>query len=213
MADGQTPVSPIPGLDMNAINSMLGSMNLPNLAGMLNGINFNQLMPLMPTVLKMLGGGLGNPGASPLGGLFGGNPGASPLGGLFGGNPGASPLGGLFGRNPGYNNVNNYGYNYGRPAVNPAYPVANPGAVPPPFVIPPHLQNDPKFMILNAVRPLIPQDKAYIVDQIGRLLVLYVTITAFLPKRAPVAAAAPTPTPAPPPTAASSTPPALPAGT
>jgi hypothetical protein len=143
---------------------MLGGM--PNLGSMLNGINLNQIMPLMPSIMKMMGGGLGN-----LGGIFGGNPGGSP-----GVNPGYAN---------GYNGYNGYNSGYGQmPSANPGFPFGNPAA--PPFVIPPHLAADPKFLILNTIKPMIPQDKAYIVDQIGRLLVLYITITSLLPKRPPV---------------------------
>lgn len=182
MADEQTPVNPIPGLDINSLNSMLGSMNIPNLAGMLNGINLNQIMPMIPSMLKMFGGSFGN-----LGGILGGNP---------GGNPGYG-AGYNSAYNNGYNSGYNYGYNYPRAtSTNPGYPGGNPGA--PPFVVPPHLMSDPKFILLNTIRPMIPADKLYIVDQIGRLLVLYVTITALLPKRTvpPAAPAAAPPVPA-----------------
>lgn len=186
MADGQTPVNPIPGLDMNSLNSMLGSMNVPNLAGMLNGINLNQIMPMIPSMLKMFGGSFGN---------LGGNPGGNPSG-IPGGNPGYG-----IGYNGAYNNGYRNGYSpgYNNPlaaSVNPGFLGGNPGAVP--FVVPPHLMADPKFILLNTIRPMIPPDKAYIVDQIGRLLVIYVTITALLPKRTvpPAAPAAAPPVPA-----------------
>lgn len=161
MAEGQNP---IPGFDINSISKMLGG-SLPNFGSMLNGINLNQLMPLVPSIMKMMGGGLGN-----LGGIFGGNPGV---------NPGVNP-----GYINGYNGYNGYNSGYGQvPPTNSGFPIGNPAASP--FVIPPHLAADPKFLILNTIKPMIPQDKAYIVDQIARLLVLYITITSLLPKRSP----------------------------
>lgn len=154
MADAQNSANPIPGFDINALNGMLG--NIPNLQNMLSGVNFNQLMPLLPSVIKMMGNSFGTSG-----------------------NPGY---------NYGYNNSqsinSNSGY-YGNPGYysgGPGYQM-NPSATP--FVIPPHLQADPKFVILNTIRPIIPQDKAYIVDQIARLLVLYITVTSLLPKKPP----------------------------
>ena len=159
MADGQNP---IPGFDINSIGKMFGG-SIPNFGGMLNGINLNQIMPLMPSIMKMMGGGLGN------------------LGGIFGGNPGVTP-----GVNPGYiNGYNGYNSGYGQvPPVNSGFPLGNPAT--PPFVIPPHLASDPKFLILNTIKPMIPQDKVYIFDQIARMLVLYITITSLLPKKAVV---------------------------
>lgn len=197
MADGQNP---IPGFDINSISKMFGGA-LPNFGSMLNGININQLMPLVPSIMKMMGGGLGN-----LGGIFGGNPAGGNTGVNTGSNPGY--VNGYNGYN-GYNNYNGYnGFNsgYGQaPLANSGFPLGNPAA--PPFVVPPHLAGDPKFLILNTIKPMVPPDKVYIVDQIGRLLVLYITITSLLPKRSPVPAA-PIVTEAPAASAASSASPA-----
>lgn len=192
MAEGQNP---IPGFDINSISKMFGGAGLPNFGNMLSGINLTQLMPLMPSIMKMMGGGLGN-----LGGIFGGNPGV---------NPGANP--GYINNYNGYNGYNGYNSGYAQvPQANSGFPLGNPAA--PPFVIPPHLAADPKFLILNTIKPMFPQDKAYIVDQIGRLLVLYITITSLLPKRSP-APTAPIVTEAPATSPASFTPlPALSSG-
>lgn len=194
MADAQTTANPIPGFDINALNGLLGNMNIPNLQSMLGGVNFNQIMPLIPSMLKMMGNSFGNT------------------------------------QNPGYNNINSYnsgynmngynsGFNNSRPLnsnsynENPSYYRGGPGypinPIAEPFVIPPHLQGDPKFLILNTVRPMIPQDKVHIVDQIARLLVLYITITSLIPKRPPAAEVVPPP-PAAPQAAPAATPALLP---
>lgn len=159
MADGQTAVPPLPGFDINAMSKALGGMNLGSLTGMLNNVNLTQLLPLVPSLMKMVGGSSG------IGSLF--NP---------GGNPGVNP-----GLNPGF-----FGGGYtGAPA---------PGAVVPAFAVPPHLQADPRFVVLGAIKPFLPQDKGLIIDQVMKFLVLFLTISAVLPKtpaipRAPVAAA------------------------
>lgn len=183
MADGQNP---IPGFDINSISKMLGN-GFPNLGSMLNGINLNQLIPLIPSVMKMMGG------------FSGGN---------YALNTGVNPV-----YNNGYNAYNNYnsynGYNSGYaqgPQAGPGFIFGNPAAAP--FVVPPHLASDPKFLILNTIKPMLPPDKAYIVDNIGRLLVIYITITSLLPKRPP-ASTAPVSTEAPAASSASLT--ALPA--
>jgi hypothetical protein len=147
----------LPGFDINAMTKALGGMNLGPLTGMLNNINLTQLLPLVPTFMKMVGGSGG------LGSLF--NPSAGGgLGSLF--NPGAGAGAGL---NPGY---------YGG-----GYPVAAaPGAVAPAFIVPQHLQADPRFVVLGALKPFLPQDKGIMIDQIIKFLVLYLTISPILPK-------------------------------
>ncbi|MDF2673673.1 MAG: hypothetical protein K0R09_1938 [Clostridiales bacterium] len=157
MAEGQAAIPQLPGFDINAMTKALGGMNLGPLTGMLNNINLTQLLPLIPTFMKMVGGSGG-------------------LGSLF--NPGAGAGAGL---NPSY---------YGG-----GYPVATaPGAVAPAFVVPQHLQADPRFVVLGALKPFLPQDKGIMIDQIIKFLVLYLTISPILPKapiRPPVPMTAP----------------------
>lgn len=170
MADGQNP---IPGFDINSIGKMFGG-GIPNLGSMLGGVNLNQIMPLVPSIMKMMGGNLG--------GMFGGAPAVNPTPNQGAGQGYANGYGGY----NGYNNGYNAGYGQMTPNNLGAF-LGNPSA--PPFVVPPHLASDPKFLILNTIKPMIPADKVYIVDQIGRLLVIYLTITALLPKKSPIPAA------------------------
>lgn len=151
MAEGQTAVPPLPGFDINAMSKVLGGMNLAPLAGMLNNVNLTQLLPLVPSLMKMIGGGAG-------------------LNQLF--NTGPTP-----GSNPGF-----FGGSYPASSV--------PGQVIPAFAIPPHLQADPRFVVLGAIKPFLPQDKGLIIDQVMKFLVLFLTISSVLPK-APIAAAVP----------------------
>ncbi|TDT58438.1 hypothetical protein [Fonticella tunisiensis] len=98
------------------------------------------------------------------------------------------------------------------PAANPGYQSSNPGifpqpygqvqnpGVPSPFLpIPePYLQ-DPRFVVLNTMKPLLPPDKIRIVDSIMGILAVILTINSVLPhKPAPVVAPQASSTPAPP---------------
>lgn len=173
MAEAQTAIPPLPGFDINAISKALGGMNLGGmnlggmnlgaLSGMLNNVNLTQLLPLVPSFMKMMGG------AGGLNSLFN-----------FGGNPGVNP-GFNRGLNPGY-----FGGGYSAAPV-PAAGIA------PAFVVPPHLQADPRFVVLGAIKPFLSPDKGIIIDQVMKFLVLYITISAVLPKmaiRPPVTVAA-----------------------
>lgn len=177
MADGQAAVPPLPGFDINAMSKalegtnlaplagmlnpanlgqltgMLNNVNLGPLTGMLNNVNIAQLLPLVPSLLRMVGGGSG-------------------IGSLFNPNPGTR-------YNPGY-------YGGGLPAA------SYPGAVAPAFVVPPHLQADPRFVVLGAIKPFLPPDKGIIIDQVMKFLVLFLTISPLLPK-APIRPPAPAP--------------------
>lgn len=90
---------------------------------------------------------------------------------MFGGN---SPLGSIA---PGvFNNNTQYG-------LIPSVP--NYGAQPNSFIVPPHLQGDPRFVVLGAIKPFLPQDKGLVIDQVMKYLALFLTISAVLP-RAPI---------------------------
>jgi hypothetical protein len=184
MADGQNAVPPMPGFDINSLSRAFGSMNLGPLAGMLNNVNITQLLPLLPMVMKTIGGLGGAGGLGSLGAL-GGAGGLGSLGALGG----LGGLSGLFGANPGFGAA---------PAVNPAnfglqgasvpgVPLQN--AAPAGFAIPPQFQGDPRFLVLNTIKPFFAQDKIFIIDQIMRFLAIFLTISSILPKPVPVAAA------------------------
>lgn len=156
MAEGQTAVPPLPGFDINAMAKALGGMNLSSLAGMFNNVNLTQLLPMVPSLMKMIGGGAG------LNQLFNTVPNQGTNPGFFGGSYPSSPV---------------------------------PGQVVPAFAIPPHLQADPRFVVLGAIKPFLPQDKGLIIDQIMKFLVLFLTVSSVLPKT-PIAAAVPAAPPA-----------------
>jgi hypothetical protein len=83
-------------------------------------------------------------------------------------------------------------------AINPG---VIPGAVPAPvggvpaFAFPEPFLRDPRYVVLSTLKPFLPQDKCFLIDQILRFVSVFVTIGAFLPRRPIVPPAAPVPAP------------------